>query len=51
MNDMVDGLAKVRKMRVDYDKDWAIQEAKTRVFDEQMKMLRKKREDYLTALR
>ncbi|XP_047064590.1 uncharacterized protein LOC124672398, partial [Lolium rigidum] len=51
MNDMMDGLAKVRKMRVDYDKDWAIQEAKTRVFDEQMKMLRKKREDYLTALR
>ncbi|KAM0846732.1 hypothetical protein ACQ4PT_055489 [Festuca glaucescens] len=51
INDMKDGLAKVHKMRFDYDKDWAIQEANARVFDEQMKMLRKKREDYITALR
>ncbi|KAM0848903.1 hypothetical protein ACQ4PT_054097 [Festuca glaucescens] len=51
INSMQDDLAKVEKMRVDYDKDWDIQEAKARVFDEQMEMLCKKREDYITAFR
>jgi hypothetical protein len=51
INDMQDDLDTVDKMAVDYDKDWAIEEAKDRLDDEQIEMLRKKREDFETALR
>ncbi|KAM0846731.1 hypothetical protein ACQ4PT_055488 [Festuca glaucescens] len=39
------------RLEDDYDKDWAIQEAKVRLSDEQFEMLLKKREDYADASR
>jgi hypothetical protein len=39
------------RLEDNYDKDWAIQEAKVRLSDEQFEMLLKKREDYADASR
>ena len=39
------------RLEDEYDKDWAIQEAKVRFSDEQFEMLLKEREDYVDALR
>ena len=43
--------AMYRRLEADYDKDWAIHVAKDRSHDEQMQLLDKEHEDYLTALR
>ncbi|CAM0905316.1 unnamed protein product [Alopecurus aequalis] len=65
LDDLRELLAKMRNERDDsgkmeamycrledeYDKDWAIQEAKAHFCHEQMEILRAKREDYITALR
>jgi hypothetical protein len=43
--------AMYRRLQDGYDRDWAIQEAKVRLSDEQFEVLLKKREDYADALR
>ncbi|XP_047068608.1 uncharacterized protein LOC124676614 [Lolium rigidum] len=43
--------AMYRRLEDGYDRDWAIQEAKVRLSDEQFEVLLKKREDYADALR